>query len=50
MPDLELYRNPAGRLVLTLPNGEIHEGVVPVRAFPISSPDYGLALMSADGK
>ena len=50
MPDLQLYRNPAGRLVLTMPDGQIYEGVVPVRAFPISDPEFGMAIMSADGK
>ena len=50
MPDLQLYRNPAGKLVLTMPDGQIYEGVVPVRAFPISDPEFGMAIMSADGK
>jgi hypothetical protein len=27
----------------------VHEGVVPVRAFPISAPEGGLSLVSADG-
>ena len=50
MPDLQLYRNLAGRLVLTLPDGQVHEGVVPVRAFPISDAEFGMAIMSNDGK
>ncbi len=50
MPDLQLYRNPAGRLVLTMPDGQVHEGVVPVRAFPISDHEFGMAIMSNDGK
>jgi hypothetical protein len=50
MPDLQLYRNPAGRLVLTMPDGQVYEGVVPVRAFPISDAEFGMAIMSTDGK
>jgi hypothetical protein len=44
-----LIRNAFGRLVLTTPEGEVHDGVVPVRAFPISSPGDGIALMSTKG-
>ncbi|AUL46809.1 hypothetical protein BBB39_07320 [Bordetella trematum] len=45
----ELQRNPQGRLVLLL-EGRAYEGIVPVRAFPISAPQQGLALMTADGR
>ena len=48
MMTLDLSRDPFGRLVLTHA-GQRHEGVVPVRAFPIGAPDDGIALMSADG-
>ncbi len=48
-PDFELNRNAFGRLVLTAANGEIHEGVVPVRAFPIAAPEEGIALLGEDG-
>ncbi len=44
-----LSRNAFGRLVLTLPRGDVYEGVVPVRAFPIAAPDEGVALVGADG-
>ena len=47
--DFHLTRNAAGRLVLTGPQGEIHEGVVPVRAFPISAPGEGVSLIGDDG-
>lgn len=47
--DLKLTRNAFGRLVLTTENGESHEGVVPVRAFPIAAPEQGISLVSADG-
>ncbi|MBS1190078.1 MAG: mdlB [Rhodocyclaceae bacterium] len=47
--DFQLARNPIGRLVLTTARGENHEGVVPVRAFPIAAPEEGIALVSPDG-
>jgi hypothetical protein len=47
--DVKLHWNPAGKLVLTLPDGTPHEGVVPVRAFPISAADEGLSLVDTDG-
>jgi hypothetical protein len=45
-----LQRNALGRLVLTLPDGTRHEGVVPVRAFPLAAPDEGLSMVSAEGR
>ncbi|MGV3655413.1 MAG: DUF1854 domain-containing protein [Noviherbaspirillum sp.] len=45
-----LIRNAFGRLVLTTPDGEAHEGVVPVRAFPIQAPGDGIALVQPDGR
>ena len=45
----QLARNPHGRLVLTLPGGTAHEGVTPVRAFPIAAPLEGLSLVGTDG-
>ena len=47
--DFTLARDHHGRLILTEADGTVHEGVVPVRAFPISAPDGGLSLVSADG-
>lgn len=47
--DFTLARNAFGRLVLTLPDGSAHEGVVPVRAFPIAAPDEGISLVGSDG-
>jgi hypothetical protein len=44
-----LQRNAFGRLVLIGADGVAHEGVVPVRAFPIAAPDEGLSLLSAEG-
>lgn len=45
-----LIRNPFGRLVFTAADGEVHESVVPVRAFPIGAPDDGIALVSGEGR
>ena len=45
----ELNRNSFGRLVLTTPQGDVYDGVVPVRAFPIQSPEVGIALVYTDG-
>ena len=48
-PDFTLVRNPFGRLVFTAADGEMHESVVPVRAFPIGEPERGIALVSTEG-
>lgn len=48
-PGYKLTRNAHGRLVYGAANGEVHDGVVPVRAFPIADPDHGIALVSTDG-
>jgi hypothetical protein len=51
MNDFRLERDSFGRLVFSSPqNGEVHEGVVPVRAFPIAAPDSGIALVSTEGR
>ena len=47
---VDLHRNAFGRLVLTAADGTRHDGVVPVRAFPLAAPDEGLSLVSADGR
>jgi hypothetical protein len=44
-----LERNPFGTLVLTTAQGARHEGVVPVRAFPVQSPDDGISMVDLDG-
>jgi hypothetical protein len=44
-----LHRDPFGKLVLTLPDGEVHAGVLPVRAFPIQSPQDGISVVSTEG-
>jgi len=45
-----LERNAFGKLILTTPAGDRHEAVVPVRAFPIQSPDVGISIVSTDGQ
>ena len=48
--DFTLARDSFGRLNLRDGGGNVHEGVAPVRAFPIGAPDEGLALVNTDGK
>jgi len=50
MSDFLLSRNQAGRLLLTLEDGRVYEGVVPVRAFPLQAPEQFVAVMSVEGK
>lgn len=50
MTMLQIERNAFGRLVLTLPDGTVHEGVVPVRAFPLAAPAEGVSLVGTDGR
>lgn len=50
MDDFQLTRNLAGRLVLVLADSTLHEGVIPVRAYPVQSPQEFVALMSTEGK
>lgn len=45
-----LFRDPFGSLTLEDTEGRRHEGVVPVRAFPLSAPDTGLAILDAAGQ
>lgn len=48
LSDCKLDRNAFGRLVVTK-NGEIHEGIVPVRAFPVTAANEGIALVNVYG-
>lgn len=48
-PPMHLTRNRQGRLVLTLADGYEHEGITPVRAFPIAAPEQGLSLVGSNG-
>jgi len=47
--DYQLRRNAFGRLEFVGNDGELHVGVVPVRAFPISAADDGVALVDPYG-
>ncbi len=47
--NFQLERDSYGRLVLTAENGERHDGVTPVRAFPIAAPDEGISLVNFEG-
>jgi hypothetical protein len=47
--DFQLERDGFGRLVLVDTHGKRHEGVAPVRAFPIAAPEEGLSLVGQDG-
>ena len=46
----QLTRNSFGKLVLTGEDGQVHEGVLPVRAFPIQAPGEGISMVLPDGK
>jgi len=48
--DYRLERNAFGRLVFTAADGTSHDGVMPVRAFPLLAPGEGLSLVSAEGR
>jgi hypothetical protein len=45
-----LTRNAAGRLVLTEQTGRVHEGVEPVRAFPLSDTDRLISILDSHGR
>jgi hypothetical protein len=49
MSNFQLERDAFGQLVLTTGQGERHDGIVPVRAFPIAAPDEGIALVNTEG-
>ncbi|SDY43650.1 DUF1854 domain-containing protein [Nitrosomonas sp. Nm33] len=49
-PDYQLSRNAFGRLVFVDKDQQVHEGIVPVRAFPITASDQGIALVNAHGQ
>ncbi|WP_350282624.1 DUF1854 domain-containing protein [Nitrosomonas sp.] len=48
LSDCQLSRNAFGKLVVTTKD-QIHEGVVPVRAFPITAVSEGVALVDGHG-
>ena len=48
-PRYRLNRNTFGRLVFTDEAGVAHDAIVPVRSFPISNPNQGIALVDPHG-
>ena len=50
IPAFQLQRNALGRLVYTGADGVTHEGITPVRAFPLSAPDEGVSLVATTGQ
>ena len=49
MSSVTLQRDAWGRWVLTLTDGQEHVPVTVVRAYPVSAPDEGVAVMDAEG-
>jgi hypothetical protein len=49
MNPFDLQRDAFGRWVLEMPDGTRHAPVTALRAYPVSAPDEGVALMDADG-
>ncbi len=49
-PDYQLSRNAFGRLVFVDKDHLTHEGVVPIRAFPMTAPEQGIALVNTHGQ
>jgi len=49
MSPFDLQRDAFGRWVLQMPDGTRHAPVTALRAYPVSAPDSGVALMDADG-
>jgi len=48
-PTCPLRRNALGQLEYTDAEGEVHQGIMPVRAFPITFPEQGIALVDPHG-
>ena len=46
---MKLERNPLGRWVWTDTQGLRHEPVTVVRAYPVTAPEQGVGIMSAEG-
>lgn len=50
LPTFELEHDPWGQLVLVDAEGVRHEGVAPVRGFPISDPKHWVSICNEAGK
>lgn len=46
---MKLHHADSGQWVFTSDQGQTHRGVSVVRAFPIQTPDQGIAIVDADG-
>lgn len=46
---MSLERNPLGRWVWTDAQGQCHEQVTVVRAYPVTAPEQGVGIMDAEG-
>ncbi len=49
-PVFGLLRQPDGRLLFSGADGRAHDGVLPIRAFPLTAPDEGISLVGTDGR
>ena len=49
MNPFDLQRDAFGLWVLVMPDGTRHSPVTALRAYPVSAPDEGVALMDAEG-
>jgi hypothetical protein len=49
MNPFDLQRDAFGQWVLVMPDGTRHAPVTALRAYPVSAPDEGVALMNAEG-
>lgn len=49
MSTFDLQRDEFGHWVLLMPDGVRHSPVTALRAYPVTSPDGGVALMDAEG-
>ncbi len=49
MTPFDFERDAWGHWVLVMPDGARHSPITALRAYPVSAPDTGVALMDADG-
>jgi hypothetical protein len=49
-PTLHLTRDERGHLIFTDGQGQRHEDVEAVRAFPITDPEHGVSILTREGK
>jgi len=48
--NFRLHLNPFGQMVFTAADGSEHVNIEAVRAFPVTAPEDGVALLSQDGR